>query len=90
MRICTHDPAYGDHLGWHCWMCERRDQHIKYIEDNLMTGYTKGYNYEDSIAPETEMVSADQADAAIAEAVKKALAETDAAETDTDEAETEQ
>lgn len=32
-----------------------------------------------------ELVSADQADAAIAEAVKKALAETDNTETDTDE-----
>ena len=40
-----------------------------------MVGYTKGYNYEDKITPETEMVSADQADQAIAEAVKKALAE---------------
>ncbi len=35
---------------------------------------------------EEEMVPADQADAAIAEAVKKALAETDTPETDTDEA----
>lgn len=34
---------------------------------------------------EEEMVSADQADAAIAEAVKKALAETDNEDSDTDE-----
>lgn len=52
-----------------------------------MTGYTKGYNYEDSIAPETELVSADQADAAIAAAVKKALAEPDAGDTNPDESE---
>lgn len=38
--------------------------------------------YEDNTE---EMVPADQADAAIAEAVKKALAETDDEETDTDE-----
>lgn len=38
---------------------------------------------------EEEMVSADQADAAIAEAVKKALAETAEGEDTSDEAETE-
>ena len=54
-----------------------------------MVGYTKGYNYEDKITPETEMVSADQADQAIAEAVKKALAEVDNEGAATDEVEAE-
>jgi hypothetical protein len=52
-----------------------------------MTGYTRNDGTDE--LGEAEMVSADQADKAIAEAVKKALAETDDSETDTDEVETE-